>query len=388
MTRPSSLPDIPLPPAIRSRMVDGINGLCMHVLESGFETPGRPCVLLLHGFPELAYSWRKVMPALGEAGYHVIAPDQRGYGRTTGWDAAYDGDVAPFRLTNLVRDALGLVFAFGYRRVAAVVGHDFGSPVAAWCALLRPDVFRSVVMMSAPFGGPPNLPFDTANQPATPKHEDPVHRELASLPRPRKHYQWYYATREANADMHRAPQGLHAFLRAYYHHKSADWKHNRPYPLTSWSAEELAKLPTYYVMDLAKTMPETVAEAMPDQAAIAANRWLPARELAVYAGEYERTGFQGGLQWYRCGTSGAFDAELQTWSGRTIDVPSAFISGRQDWGTYQRPGVFEAMQTKACTRMLLCELVDGAGHWVQQEQSAEVNRLLVHVLKTASENLR
>ena len=111
----TSLPDIPLPAAIRSRYVDNINGLRMHVLEAGFETKGRPCVLLLHGFPELAYSWRKVMPELAAAGYHVIAPDQRGYGRTTGWDANYDGDLASFRLTNLVRDALGLVSAFGYR---------------------------------------------------------------------------------------------------------------------------------------------------------------------------------------------------------------------------------------------------------------------------------
>ena len=79
------LPPIPLPPTIRSRFAEDINGLRMHVLEAGFETPGRPCILLLHGFPELAYSWRKVMPALAAAGYHVIAPDQRGYGRTTGW---------------------------------------------------------------------------------------------------------------------------------------------------------------------------------------------------------------------------------------------------------------------------------------------------------------
>ena len=248
----TTLPDIPLPSTIRSRFVDDINGLSMHVLEAGFESKGRPCVLLLHGFPELAFSWRKVMPALAEAGYHVIAPDQRGYGRTTGWDAQYDGDLNSFRLTNLVRDALGLVSAFGYRSVAAVVGHDFGSSVAAWCALIRPDVFRSVVLMSAPFAGPPQLAFDTADAPPRPKAEDPVHRELAALPRPRKHYQWYYSTREANADMWHAPQGVHDFLRAYYHHKSADWKDNKPYPLQSWSAGELAKLPTYYVMDLAQ----------------------------------------------------------------------------------------------------------------------------------------
>jgi pimeloyl-ACP methyl ester carboxylesterase len=380
----TSLPDIPLPAAIRSRYVENINGLRMHVLEAGYETRGRPCLLLLHGFPELAYSWRKVMPALADAGYHVIAPDQRGYGRTTGWDANYDGDLAPFRLPNLVRDALGLVSAFGYASVDAVIGHDFGSPVAAWCALVRPDVFRSVALMSAPFAAPPALPFNTVDAPAKPPQQDPVHRELAALPRPRKHYQWYYSTREANDDMRRAPQGLHNFLRAYYHHKSADWKDNRPCPLKSWSADELAKLPTYYVMDLEKTMPETVAAEMPDAAAIAANRWLPDSELAFYSAEYARTGFQGGLQWYRCGTSGAFNAELQTYSGRTIDVPSCFISGRQDWGTYQRPGVFETMQQTACTAMIGCHLIDGAGHWVQQEQPEQVSHLLLQFVKRAT----
>jgi pimeloyl-ACP methyl ester carboxylesterase len=379
----TDLPDIPLPPGIRSRFVEGINGLRMHVLEAGYETRGRACVLLLHGFPELAYSWRKVMPQLAAAGYHVIAPDQRGYGRTTGWDANYNGDLASFRLLNLVRDALGLVSAFGYRGVDAVVGHDFGSSVAAWCALVRADVFRSVVLMSAPFAGPPQLAFNTADAPPRLRPEDPVHRELAALPRSRKHYQWYYSTREANADMHRAPQGVHDFLRAYYHHKSADWKDNTPYPLKSWSAAELAKLPTYYVMDLAKDMAATVAEEMPDAASIAANTWLPERELSFYSAEYARTGFQGGLQWYRCGTSGAFTPELETFSGRSIDVPSCFISGKQDWGTYQRPGVYEAMQSRACTQMIGCHLVDGAGHWVQQEQPADVSRLLIAFLREA-----
>jgi pimeloyl-ACP methyl ester carboxylesterase len=375
---------IPLPSGIRSRYVDDINGLRIHVLEAGFETKDRPCILLLHGFPELAYSWRKVMPALAAAGYHVIAPDQRGYGRTTAWDADYDGDLASYRLLNLVRDALGLVAAFGYRSVDAVIGHDFGSPVAAWCALVRPDVFRSVALMSAPFAGPPPLPFNTADATPSLPTDDPVHRELAALPRPRKHYQWYYSTRAANANMHRAPQGVHDFLRAYYHHKSADWKANAPYPLKGWSASELAKLPTYYVMDLDKGMAETVAEEMPSPAQIAANRWLPDDELAFYSSEYSRTGFQGGLQWYRCGTSGAFNSELQIFSGRTIDVPSCFISGRQDWGTYQRPGAFEAMQTEACTNMLGVHLVDGAGHWVQQEQPEEVSRLLLKFLAQVS----
>ena len=138
-------------------------------------------------------------------------------------------------------------------------------------------------------------------------------------------------------------------------------------------------------MDLARNMAETVAQEMPSAEAIAANTWLPERELAFYSAEYARTGFQGGLQWYRCGTSGAFTAELETFSGRSIHVPTCFISGKQDWGTYQRPGVFETMQTAACTRMLGCHLVDGAGHWVQQEQAQKVSRLLLQFLEQ-SEN--
>ena len=376
------LPDLPLPAGMRSRFVENINGLTMHVLEAGYETPDRPCVLLLHGFPELAFSWRKVMPVLAAAGYHVLAPDQRGYGRTTGWSADYDGDLHPFRLMNLVRDALGVVFAFGHHSVEAVVGHDFGAIVAPWCALSRPDVFHSVVIMSAPFAGPPTIPFDTVNRPAH-GTEDPVHRDLAALPRPRKHYQWYYATREANADMHGAPQGLHDFLRAYYHHKSADWAANAPHPLQGWTATELAKLPTYYVMDRDKTMAQTVAEEMPSTTGITTNRWLPDDQLRVYSSEYARTGFQGGLQWYRCGTRGVNTPDLEVFSGRRIEVPSCFIAGRQDWGIHQRPGAIEAMQTTACADMRGCHLIDGAGHWVQQERPDEVNRLLLQFLQTA-----
>lgn len=389
----SSLPaPLPLPPGIRSRHVPGVNGLAMHVLEAGFDDVNRPLVLLLHGFPELAWSWRKVMLPLAQAGYHVIAPDQRGYGRTTGWDPDYDGDISAFGMLNLARDALGLVAAFGRRSVAAVVGHDFGSPVAAWCALLRPDVFRSVVMMSAPFAGPPELPFGTvaslagsegAEARGEAKRSD-IHAELASLDRPRKHYTWYYAQREANENMWRCPQGVHAFLRAYYHHKSADWPGNRPHPLASWTAAELAKMPTYYIMDLHLGMAETVAREMPSPAQVAANRWLPDEELGVYSAEYTRTGFQGGLQWYRAAADEGLASVLQLFAGRRIEVPAAFIAGSADWGIYQRPGAFEAMQSSACARMLGCHLVDGAGHWVQQEQPEQTTRLLLDFLARAA----
>ena len=172
------------------------------------------------------------MLPIAAAGFHVIAPDQRGYGRTTGWDGRYDGDLGSFRMLNLVRDALGLLWALGRRSVAAVIGHDFGSPVAAYCALIRPDVFRSVVLMSAPFAGPPAVPLGATESPAA----GSIHDDLAALTPARKHYQWYYSTPGADRDMRDCAQGVHAFLRAYYHHKSADWPDNKPFALAAWTA--------------------------------------------------------------------------------------------------------------------------------------------------------
>jgi pimeloyl-ACP methyl ester carboxylesterase len=357
-----------LPPGVRSRFVAGVDGLRMHILEAGYEQADRPVVLLLHGFPELAYSWRKVMPPLAAAGFHVVAPDQRGYGRTTGWDPGYDGDLASFRPLNLVQDLLDLVFALGRRNVRAVVGHDFGSPVAAHCALIRPDVFTSLVMMSAPFAGPP--PIDAA--PARPGGVD---ADLGRLAPPRKHYQRYYSTRQADGDMLNAPQGLHDFLRAYYHVKSADWPGNQPHPLRAWSAAELAELPEYYVMPADAGMAQTVAPYLPSAAQVAACTWLTEPELDVYCAEFGRTGFQGALQWYRCTTSGLAAAGLRLFTGRTITVPAAFIAGAADWGTYQVPGLFEHLD-QACTDLRGRHLIPGAGHWVQQEQAPAVTDLL------------
>src|SRR5258708_4774178 len=372
------LPVSVLPAGVRARILPGINGLDVHVLEAGHESPGRPAVLLLHGFPELAYSWRKVLPALAAAGYHAIAPDQRGYGRTTGWDADYDGDLAGFRFMNLLRDAIGVLFALGHRTAEVVVGHDFGASVAAYAALVRPDIFKRMVLMSAPFAGPPSVPF--GDKP--PAKGPDIHTALANLPRPRKHYQWYYSTRRANENMWQARQGVHDFLRAYYHHKSADWKANKPFELKGWTAEELAKMPTYYIMDLGEGMAETVAKEMPSPAEIAANQWLTERELAVYSDEFTRTGFQGGLNWYRLRTGGQAAGELEVFTGRTIDVPSTFISGKSDWGIYQTPGAIKKMQKSACTNMKQIHLIDGAGHWVQQEKADEVSRLLLQFLKS------
>ena len=378
-----------LPAGIRARHIANVNGLAVHILEAGFETPGRPAVLLLHGFPELAYSWRKVMPALAAAGYHAIAPDQRGYGRTTGWDDSYDADPDPFRILNMTRDAIGLVYALGYRSVAMIVGHDAGAPVAAWSALIRPDIFRTVTIMSSPFTGPPALPFNTANGAALPPRgitDDELDAQLAKLNPPRKYYQNYQRTRGANDDMLHAPQGLHAFFRAYYFYKSADYKGNQPHPLKARTAEEMAQIPTYYVMEMDKGMAATAASHMPSAEYIANCKWLTEAEVEVYTTEYRRTGFTGALQGYRVrrGSDPKSVAEMQTFAGRAIDVPSQFIAGKSDWGVYQTPGAVDQMRARACTHMAGFHLLDGAGHWVQQEQPEAVSALLVQFLRESA----
>ena len=375
-----------LPAGIRTRPIPNVNGMTVHILEAGYETPNRPAVLLLHGFPELAYSWRKVMPALAAAGFHVIAPDQRGYGRTTGWDDSYDADPDAFRILNMTRDAIGLVSALGDRSVAMIVGHDAGAPVAAWSALIRPDVFRSVTIMSSPFEGPPALPFDTANiaPPARPAvNDDELDAALAKLNPPRKYYQNYQRTRGANEDMLHAPQGLHNFFRAYYYSKSADYKGNNPHPLKARTAEEMAQIPNYYVMERDKGMAATAASFLLPADYIAECKWLTEAEVEVYATEYGRTGFTGALQGYRVrrGSDPRSIAEMQTFSGRAIDVPSQFIAGKSDWGVYQTPGAVDRMRSTACTHMVGFHLVEGAGHWVQQEQPEQVSALLIEFLR-------
>jgi len=357
---PDDFPPLPLPEGIRARFIETETGLSQHVLEAG--EPDRPLLLLLHGFPELAFSWRRVMIPLAETGYRVVAPDQRGFGRTTGCAGGYDDDLTAFSMSNVVRDAVALVRALGRETVHCVIGHDYGSSVAAWSALIRPDVFPRLVCISTPFGGPPAI-----REPSDAAHED-----MLALSPPRKHYQWYYATRAAAPDMESAPEGLENFLRAYFHMKSADWSGNDPHRLQGWRADQLALMPTYYVMEADQTMPDAVRAAMPTDAEIDACRWMPREAMMVYAREYGRTGFQGALNGYRCRTSPRFRRDLSVLHGRRIEAPTMFIAGRQDWGWAQAPGALEAMETRATTDWRGTVLIDGAGHWAQQEQPETV----------------
>jgi pimeloyl-ACP methyl ester carboxylesterase len=180
--------------------------------------------------------------------------------------------------------------------------------------------------------------------------------------------------------MRECPQGIHAFLRAYFHIKSADWRPNIPHPLKSWAADELARMPKYYIMDLGKNMAETVAEHAPSAADATRCAWLSDDELRIYSEEFARTSFRGGLKWYRNATDANGAAQLQAYAGRSIDVPCCFIAGKSDWGTHQSPGALQAMESSACSRFRGVHLVDGAGHWVQQEQPAAVTELLIDFL--------
>lgn len=306
------------------------------------------------------------MLPLAEAGFHVVAPDLRGYGRTTGWDSRYDTNLSSFSMLNCVRDVVGLLSALGYR-TAQVVGRDAGSPLAGWCALIRPDLFRSVTMMTAPFTAAPSL---------APRPASTIDADLAALARPRKYYQRYYTTPEAAPNMRNCPPGLHAFFRAYWHGKSADWPGNKPHPLRAASAQEMAVMPNYYVMDLAKGMCETALEFMPGPREIAACKWLTDAEVAVYASEYGRTGFQGALNFYRRGSDAISSAQLQIFAGKRIEVPSCFVAGKSDWGVYQTFGALEKMRTEICPTLDGPHLIDGAGHWVQEEQPDHVVRIV------------
>jgi pimeloyl-ACP methyl ester carboxylesterase len=372
-----------LPSGIRSRRVDTNNQVVLHILEAGFESPGKPCVVLLHGFPELAYTWRNQMLPLARAGYHVIAPDARGYGLSASQPVAYSDSLVPYSMFNRVSDVFGLVRALGYEKVAMVVGHDWGGPTAQWCARLRPDVFRSVVSISTPFFRGPKLPLNTAAHPRAAGTEVDIDRELAALPRPRKHYATYCASREANQNIWHAPQGIHALLREQFYFKSADWEGNKPFPLKSESASEFAKMPTYYIMDLNKGMAETMAEHQPSSEYIARCQWMTEADLDVYTAQFTRTGFQGGLNYYRVDADDALWNEEHIFAGKTIDVPACYIGGAREWGVYQSPGAFQAM-SEACTRLQSPHLVPDAGHSVVEEQPGTVNQILIEFLNKAS----
>lgn len=370
------LPQAVLPAGIRSRIVENVNGLRMHILEAGDAPGSAGTVVLLHGFPELAFCWRRIMPLLADRGYHVIAPDQRGYGRTTPDSVSYGDAVAPYSLLNLASDVVALVGALGLNGVDAVIGHDFGSLVAGTCALVRPDLFRRLALLGTPFQGAP--PLGTPLGP--PPTDDPIHAALLARPAPRRHYLLYYTSPGANDDMWKCPQGVSDMLRGYYHQKSADWPGNRPHPLDGWSAGQLALMPAYYIMPADRTMAEIAAASMPSEDQIRTCSWLSEADLAVVAAEFARTGFQGGMQWYRSAMRGDMARDLGLFAGRRVECPALFMAGEGDWAAFQTPGAIDAMSAHLARQPISPRFIVGAGHWLQQEQPVIVADMLMDFL--------
>ena len=377
-----------LPAGVRPRLVPNVNGLTVNLIEAG--TQGRPLVLLLHGFPNLGYSWRKVMPALADAGYYVIAPDCRGYGRTVGWDKSWDADPTPFLTLNMVRDQIATVYALGYRQAEMVVGHDQGQLIATYAAIVRPDMFLRLTTVSSAGGAPPSFPFaGTERNPAYTDAE--LDAEFAKLHPPRRDYQVYWASKQADEDMKHVAQGMSDFFRAFYYMKGGEFPANqnltplRPMQTAREAAEENARMPEYYVMRRDRGMPATMAAYMPSKEYIANCKWLRQAECDVYGQEYAASGWTGALHNYRHRRSSGFPAnraEQLTFSGRTIDVPAQFIAGIQDWGANRIAGGALGAGRSGYTKFKGVQLVDRAGHWPQEEQPEIVSGQLLRFLKS------
>lgn len=305
------------------------NGVRLHTIEAGER--GAPLVVLAHGFPELAYSWRHQIPVLAAAGYHVLAPDQRGYGGSTAPDAISD-----FSIAELTADLVGLLDDVGAER-AVFVGHDWGAPVAWGSAQLHPDRVAAVVGLSVP---------------AVPRSQVPPTQAFRALFGENFFYMLYFqepgvADAELGTDPAKTIRRMMAGLRPPGDHEAAA-RMLRPGP-----------------MGFVERLPE--ADGLPS--------WISAEELDHYIAEFTRTGFTGGLNWYR-----NLDRNWEILANpvaATITVPAMFIAGADDpvLGFMNRDRA-----TEVVTGPYHEVIIDGAGHWLQQERPDRVNDALLDFL--------
>ena len=313
--------------------VHQVNGIRMRVAEQG----SGPLVLLCHGWPESWYSWRHQLKALAAAGYRAVAPDMRGYGGT---DAP--ADVAQYTLLHLVGDMVELVHKLGQTQ-AVIVGHDWGAPVAWNSAMLRPDIFRAVVGMSVPYSPPGRIDFLSALE----------KQGISTF-----YMQYFQTPGVAEAEFER---DVTASLRRVHYSGSGD-------------APERA---SFGLLQPGKGFLDNTLEpeALP--------AWMNADDLAYYAGEFQRAGFRGGLNWYR-NLRRSWEL-FGPWRGCIVRQPALFIAGSRD-GVLRFPASKAQIEAYPQTLPGLrgCHIIDGAGHWIQRERAAQVNELLLGFLKSLS----
>ncbi len=304
------------------------NGIRMHIAEQG----EGPLVLLLHGFPESWYSWRHQIPALAAAGFHIVAPDQRGYGRT---DAPQPID--SYDILHLTADAVGVLDALG-EKTAVVVGHDWGAPVAWHCALLYPERFHAVAALSVPYMGRSPLP--------------PLHLMKQMFANNFFYILYFQKPGVAEAELE---EDVRRTMRVFLYTASGDVK---PGNANFWQKPKDTKF-----LD---GMPEP--EELPP--------WLTEADLDYFVSEFERTGFRGGLNWYR-NFDRSWELTPQLASAQ-VQQPALFIAGARD-------GVLSFTSVDAMKPLIpdlrKIVMLPGCGHWTQQERPAEVNAALIEFLK-------
>ncbi|WP_180687063.1 alpha/beta fold hydrolase [Streptomyces gossypiisoli] len=298
----------------------------IHLVEQG----SGPLVLLVHGFPESWYSWRHQLPALAAAGYRAVAVDVRGYGRSSRPEA-----VDAYRMLDLVEDNAAVVHALG-ERTAVIVGHDWGAAIAANSALVRPDVFRAVGLLSVPY---------------TPRGGPKPSEIFAGMGGDEEFYISYFQ-QPGRAEAEIEPD-VRGWLAGFYAALSAD---TMPAP----GAPD-----PHFVSRGGRLRDRFPADRLPS--------WLSERDLDVYAEEFERTGMTGALARYRCMDRDWED--LADYDGAPITQPSLFVGGALDASTTWLADAIDAYPS-TLPGLVSSHILDGCGHWLQQERPQETNRLL------------
>jgi pimeloyl-ACP methyl ester carboxylesterase len=307
-------------------------GYQIHVAEMG----EGPLVLFVHGFPESWYSWRNQLPALAAAGYRAAAIDVRGYGSS----AAPEGFDA-YRLIDLAADCVGVVEALG-ETTATIVGHDWGSPIAAAAARLRPDVFTAMALLS--------VPYDARND----------HRPsetFASFSDTEEFYITYFQKPgQAEAEIAKDPR---RWLAGFYFSASGDCPPPEP------GQKSMGFVPPGGLLSDGFSYPSSPLE------------WMTDADLDFYTAEFAKAGFTGGLNRYRCIDYDWVD--LRAWHHAVIRQPSLFIGGEKDGPTQWGAGAI-SRYPETLPGLRGTHILEGAGHWLQQEAAETVNDLLLEFL--------
>jgi pimeloyl-ACP methyl ester carboxylesterase len=312
------------------------NGIAIHLAEAG----SGPIVLFCHGFPESWYSWRHQLKALAEAGYRAVAPDMRGYGQT-----GQPQDIDQYTLFHLVGDMVGVLDALNAPQ-AVVVGHDWGAPVAWHCALLRPDRFRAVAGLSVPF-----IPHGSK-------------RPTSVMPQTESSlfYQLYFQTAGvAEAELEHDPRNT---MRRFLYSGSGDAPRGSD---NTFGDDAPGMVPR------AGFLPRTV-----DPPTLPA--WLTEADIDFFAEEFARTGFRGGLNWYR-----NIDRNwelLAPFAGAKVTVPALYIAGDRDVVvTFPKMDQLISNLNLFVPDLTQTIMLPGCGHWTQQERASEVNAALIAFLR-------